>query len=75
MKRGGAVSDWLDDADRQPEAFGIGAVEIQRRGAEVVVVTSGIDADLNPEGHAVYLSRREAIGTAWLLIRAALIGR
>lgn len=69
------MADWLDDADQQPEAFGIGAVEIQRRGPEVVVRTSGLDADLTPEGHAVYLNRRDALGVAWMLVRAALVGR
>lgn len=69
------MSDWLDDADDQPEAWGVGAVVIERRGTEVAVVTSGLDADLEPTGHAVLLSRRDALGLAWTLVRAAVLGR
>ena len=69
------MADWLDEADDQPEAWGVGAVMIERRGSEVAVTTSGIDASGDPDGHAVLLTRWDALGLAWSLIRAAVIGR
>lgn len=69
------MNDWLDEADEQPDAWGVGAVVIERRGSEVAVITSGIDAEADPEGHAVLLSKRDALGLAWLIVRAAVFGR